>query len=178
MFFRAAFTFLFPLFIIENRGFFISTFRFQDFSDHIKGQILGVHFIKNFSTGNFRLKTINARGTMASNLFKIIHQEPQPIDEEKLKLIYTKHTIWDLFKMPREKYASYSDDEKMQMLKRFYADLVPVCYGEGKNLFCCKDCVFSDNGKRQDCLKCKVNVLFCDCSSHDEKLILPTSEKK
>ena len=115
---------------------------------------------------------------MASNLFNIIHQEPQPIDEEKLKLIYTNHTIWDHFKMPREKYASYSDDEKMQMLKRFYADLVPVCYGEGKNLFCCKDCVFSDNGKRQDCLKCKVNVLFCDCSSHDEKLILPTSEKK
>ena len=59
---------------------------------------------------------------MASNLFNIIHQEPQPIDEEKLKLIYTKHTIWDHFKMPREKYASYSDDEKMQMLKRFYAD--------------------------------------------------------
>ena len=112
---------------------------------------------------------------MASNILNIVYQEPQPIDEEKTKFICTKPTIWDDFKMSREKYASYSNDEKMQMLKRFYADLV---LGEGKILFCCKDCVFSEKGKRQDFLKCNVNVLYCDCLSGDEKLILPTWEKQ
>ena len=104
---------------------------------------------------------------MASNLLTMVYEDPQKIDEEKLKFICTKHTIWDHFKMSKEKYASHSDDEKMKILKIFYTDLVPVYYGLGKNLFCCKDCIFVDDSRRQDYLKCKVNVLYCDCSSDD-----------
>ena len=65
---------------------------------------------------------------MASNLLSIVYQESQPIEEEKLKFICTKHNIWDHFKMSKTEYASFSDDEKMQMLKRFYTDLVLVYY--------------------------------------------------
>ena len=115
---------------------------------------------------------------MASNLLSIVYQESQPIEEEKPKFICTKHNIWDHFKMSKAEYASFSDDEKMQMLKRFYNDLVPVHYGQGKNFSCCKDCVFVDDGSKQDCLRCKINVLHCNCSSDDEKFILPSKGAK
>ena len=73
---------------------------------------------------------------MASNLLNIVYQESQPIDEEKLRFLCTKHNIWDHFKMSKSRYASFSDDEKMQMLKRFYTDLYSVYYdGKGKNFF-------------------------------------------
>ena len=72
---------------------------------------------------------------MASNLLNIVYQEFQPINKEKLKFICTKHNIWDHFKLSKVQYASYSDHEKMQMLKRFYTDLVPVYYSDGKNFF-------------------------------------------
>ena len=97
---------------------------------------------------------------MASNLLNIVYQESQPIDEEKLKFICTKHNIWDHFKISKAEYASFSDDEKMQMLKRFYTDLEPIYYCQDKNIFCCLDCVFVDNGKRQYCLNLTIKSLF------------------
>ena len=115
---------------------------------------------------------------MTSNLLNIVYQESQPIDEEKLKFICTKHDIWGHFKISKAEYASFSNDEKMQMLKRFYTNLEPVYHCQGKNIFCCLDCVFLDDGKCQYCLNCSVNVLHCDCSSDDEKLILPTVGNK
>ena len=105
---------------------------------------------------------------MASNLLSIVYQESQTIDEEKLRFICTKRNIWD-HKMSREKSDSFSDDEKMQMLRRFYSDLVPVYYSNGKKIFVCyKNCVFLDNGQKQDCVKYKINVIHCNCSSDDE----------
>ena len=96
---------------------------------------------------------------MVSNLLSIVCQESQPIDEEKLRFICTKRNIWDHFKMSREKFDSFSDDEKMQMLRRFYSDLVPVYYSNVKKVCVyCKNCVFLDNDQKQDCVKCKVNV--------------------
>ena len=32
---------------------------------------------------------------MSLNLLNIVYQESQPIDEEKLRFINTKHNIWD-----------------------------------------------------------------------------------
>ena len=67
--------------------------------------------------------------------------------------------------MSRETFDSFSDDEKMQMLRRFYSDFVIVYYSNGKKAFvCCKNCVFLDNCQKQDCVKCKVNVIHCNCS--------------
>ena len=37
--------------------------------------------------------------------------------------------------MSKSEYASFSDDEKMQMLKRFYIDLYSVYYGSQDNDF-------------------------------------------
>ena len=100
---------------------------------------------------------------MTSNLLSIVYQETKPIDEEKLKSICSKCSIWDHFKISREKFTSLPEGEQMQMLTRFYNELEPVCYGQGKKLFCCKDCVFCHCYEKQDCLKCKVNVIYCDC---------------
>ena len=105
---------------------------------------------------------------MASNLLNIVSLEPEQIDEEKLKFICAKHAIWDHFKISKQDYASRSDSEKIQMLKRFYSDLVAVYFGNGKKFFYCNNCVWLGNGKAQDCVRCKVNVVYCDCSSDDE----------
>ena len=45
---------------------------------------------------------------------------------------------------------------------------MPVYFGNGKNFCCCNNCVWLDNGKAQHFVGCKVNVLYCDCSSDDE----------
>ena len=76
-------------------------------------------------------------------------------------------------RMSRSQYISLSDDEKLKMLKRFYKALLPVYFSSGKHQFCCNDCVWFDDGKKQDCLKCKVNVMACSCFSEfsaDEKV--------
>ena len=49
---------------------------------------------------------------MASNLLSIMQQESQPIDEEKLKFICTKHNIWGHFKISKAQFVSFTDDEK------------------------------------------------------------------
>ena len=71
-------------------------------------------------------------------------------------------------KISKQDYASRSNSEKMLVLKRFNTDLVPVYFGDGKKFVCCKNCVWLDNGNAQGCLRCKVNVVYCACSSDDE----------
>ena len=100
---------------------------------------------------------------MALNLLSIVHQETKPIDQEKLKFICSKCSIWDHFKISREKFTSLPEGKQMQMLTRFYNKLEPVYFGQGKNFFRCKDCVFCDYHEKQGCLKCKVIVTYCDC---------------
>ena len=89
------------------------------------------------------------------------------IDEEKLKFICSKHAIWDHFKIFKKEYNSCTDSEKMQMLTRFYTDLEPVYFGNCKKISCSKHCVWIEGYKSQSYLKCKVNVVWCDCSSDD-----------
>ena len=56
------------------------------------------------------------------------------------------------------------------MLKKFYKSFLPVYFGSGKRQFCSTNCVWFDDGKKQDCLKCKVNILACTCNEFfDEK---------
>ena len=77
--------------------------------------------------------------------------------------------------MSKSEYASFSDDEKMQMLKRFYIDLYSVYYGCQDNdfFFCFISCMSG-----QGCLTRKVNVLHCDCSFDDEKFVLSSQGVK
>ena len=69
---------------------------------------------------------------MASNLLSIVRQESKPIEEEKLRAIYTKRNIWDHFKMSREHFSSIPEHEQMKVLQRFYNDLEPVCFAQNK----------------------------------------------
>ena len=108
----------------------------------------------------------------------IVFQETQSIDEEKLKFICSKCSVWDHFIKYEENFSSLSEDEQMQMLTRFYDELEPVCFGNGKNVFCCKDCVWANDGRVQNCLRCKVNVTYCDCLFDDEHFILSSEGEK
>lgn len=108
---------------------------------------------------------------MTSNLLHIAESSHEAqIDEEKLKFICSKHNIWDYFKMSKSQYLSYSNNEKMQMLHRFYNELVLIWYGQGMLFVCCKNCVWF---QKQDCLRCKVNVIYCTCSFDDEEFFSP-----
>ena len=58
------------------------------------------------------------------------------------------------------------------MLQRFYKLFLPVYFGQDKRQFCCNNCIWFDDSKKQDCLNCKVNVLACTCyefSEHGKK---------
>ena len=98
---------------------------------------------------------------MVANLLSIAEtsQEIQ-IDEEKLRFICSKVNIWNHFGISKSQYVSLNNDEKLKMLKGFYKCLLPVYFVEGKREFCCNDCAWFDDGKKQDCLKCGVNIMY------------------
>lgn len=48
------------------------------------------------------------------------------------------------------------------MLREYYQKLLPVYFCDSKKpIFCCRNCVWFDDGKKQDCVNCKVNVMAC-----------------
>ena len=111
---------------------------------------------------------------MASNLLDIAETSQKiEIDEEKLKFMCRKANVWDHFGISRSQYVSLADDEKLEMLKGFSKELSPVYFGSGKRKFCCNDCMWFDEGKRQDCIQRKVNVMACTCISEfsDDKTV-------
>ena len=57
------------------------------------------------------------------------------------------------------------------MLKGFYKSLLPVYFGEVKRQFCCNDCAWFDDGKKQVCRNCRVNFMACTCFSDDKKVL-------
>ena len=103
---------------------------------------------------------------MAANLLSIAEtSQENEIDEEKLRFICSKANVWDHFGISRSQYVSLGNDEKLKMLKGFYKALFPVYFGSGKRQCCCNDCVWYDDGKKQDCIQCKVNGMACTCFS-------------
>ena len=84
---------------------------------------------------------------------------------QKLKFMCSKANVWDHFGISRSQYVSLADDEKLKMLKGFYKALFLVYFGSGKRKFRCNDCMQFDDGKKQDCIQCKVNVMVCTCFS-------------
>ena len=111
---------------------------------------------------------------MAASLLNIMedYQEIE-IDEAKLRLICSKYNIWDHFGITRGNYVRLGEAEKLQMLKGFYKIKLPVYFGEGKLFVCCNNCVFVDDGRRQYCLNCKLNIIYCCCAFDDEKILSP-----
>ena len=99
------------------------------------------------------------------NFLSIFEQKEEvKIDEEKLRFLATKVDIWDHFGITRSQKLSLDTDQKAKMLKEYYKKLVAVYFGEGKkNVFCCLDCAWFDDGRKQECLRCGVNVMACSC---------------
>ena len=71
--------------------------------------------------------------------FLSILEEKQPVpeeivDEEKLRFIASKISIWEFFGVPQTNYLALSKDEKSRMFKDYYKKLVLNYFG-GKNIF-------------------------------------------
>ena len=100
---------------------------------------------------------------MAANLLSIAETSHETeIDEEKLRFICSKANIWDHYGISKSKaniwdhygisksqYDSLNYDEKLKMLKGFYKNLIPVYFGNDKRKFCCNDCIWFDDGRKQ-----------------------------
>ena len=163
-------------FLIEKKSISVFCFPFLYFLNCIKGQILNIFFIKHFLTNNFRLENVNV---IKHHGIKSLEYSGIQIDEDKWKFIGSKLNIWDHFKIAKFKYVNLNYNEKMHMLKRFYKNLLPVYTSQGKPFVSCKYCVSLDNGTKQNCLKCKVNVIHYTCYLYDDrKLICPVKNNK
>ena len=62
-------------------------------------------------------------------------QQEETFDEEKIKFINSKISIWDFFGIPQATYLSYANEEKSRMFKEYYTKLVDKFCGQGKFLF-------------------------------------------
>ena len=65
------------------------------------------------------------------------------------------------------------------MVKGFYKSILLVYFSKGKRQFCCNDCVWFE-GRKQDCLQCRVDVMACTCFefSDDKKVLSSVSNLK
>ena len=62
-----------------------------------------------------------------AHLLNIVKQQQQaPIDEGKLRILYLQHNIWDHFSVTREEFYAFSEVKQMQLLKKFYFNLLPT----------------------------------------------------
>ena len=62
-----------------------------------------------------------------AHLLNIVKQQQQAlIDEEKLRTLCLQHNILDHFGVAREEFSAFSEVKQMQLLKKFYFDLVPI----------------------------------------------------
>ena len=60
-----------------------------------------------------------------AHLLGIVKQQQAPIDEEKLRLLSLNHNIWDHFGFSREEFSALPEARQLQLLRKFYFDLVP-----------------------------------------------------
>ena len=111
------------------------------------------------------------------DFLNIVEQKEEvQIDAEKLRFIASKVTIWDHYGISRSQCVSLSEPQKVTMLKAYYKNLLPVYFGDGKKSFCCSDCVWFDYGRKQDCLRCGVNVMTFSCFEFSSAPKQPSNE--
>ena len=78
------------------------------------------------------------KSTMDRFLNILREKQPTPeeiVDEEKLRFIASKISIWDFFGIPQTNYLALSKDEKSRMFNDYYEKLV-LKYFSVKNIFC------------------------------------------
>ena len=57
------------------------------------------------------------------------------VDQEKLRFIASKISIWDFFGLPQSNYLTLSKDKKLRMFKDYYKKLVLKCFGDEKYIY-------------------------------------------
>ena len=96
----------------------------------------------HFFASNHRYKSTPNRLTLLRNIFfkkrgktlinnrssfDIAKQQQQvPIDEEKLRTLCLQHNIWNHFGVARKEFLAFSEVKQMQLLRKFYFDLMPT----------------------------------------------------
>lgn len=70
-------------------------------------------------------KWSNFKQTMA-HLLSIVNEQQAPIDEENLRILCTRQNIWDHFWLAREDFSALPEARQLQMLRKFYYDLLPT----------------------------------------------------
>ena len=102
-----------------------------------------IFVILQFAIKSHRLITVNHQRKSNSSItmgkyltiLETLQQQQQEIfDEEKVKFINSKISIWDYFGNPQATYLSYTGEEKSKMFREYYNKLVDTYYGTG-NLF-------------------------------------------
>ena len=68
-------------------------------------------------------------------LLSTVNQQQAPINEEKLSILCTLHNIWDHFELAREDFSALSEAKQLQMLRKFYFDLLPALSIAKSNAF-------------------------------------------
>ena len=58
--------------------------------------------------------------------------QEENFDEEKIKFISTKLSIWDYYGIPQSTYLAYTNEEKSKMFKEYYKKLVDKYHDIGK----------------------------------------------
>ena len=72
--------------------------------------------------------------------FLNILEQPQPkpkeeFDEEKVKFISSKVTIWNFYGIPQATYLAYSNEEKVRMFGEYYKKLLDKYYNNASKMF-------------------------------------------
>ena len=61
---------------------------------------------------------------------------PEPvIEEEKLKFLISKISIWDYFNVSESTYKAYPVDEESRLLTKYHSELYKKYYGSGNFYF-------------------------------------------
>ena len=68
-------------------------------------------------------------------LLSIVNQQQAPINEEKLSILCTWHNMCDHFGLAREDFSALSEAKQLQMLRKFYFDLLPALSIAKSNAF-------------------------------------------
>ena len=63
-------------------------------------------------------------------------QEEETFDEEKIRFINSKISIWKFFSDFQATYLGYTNEEKSIMFKEYYRKLFNKHYGQGKFFVC------------------------------------------
>ena len=55
-----------------------------------------------------------------ANLLDIVNQQQAPMDEEKLRIFYSKQNVWEHFSIDRDVFISFPEEKQLKLIQKFY----------------------------------------------------------